>query len=100
MLARMTMSAITTISSMSVNPLTFELRTFERCALPITVLGSIKGGAVALGIHVEHVLAAPRRRVRLVLIRTQPPFVVVRHDSDDSRVGGAAARAGHGTTAA
>src|SRR4030095_14826702 len=81
MLARMTMSDITIISSMSVNPpslarLAATLRR-GRGSLPVTVLRPVPRGAAALRIHVEHVLAAPTRRIRFVLIGPQPPLGIV-----------------------
>src|SRR6266508_5786446 len=71
MLARSTMSDITTISSMSVNP--------RRACLPVTVLRSIEGGAITLRVDVEHVLSAPRCGVGLVLVRAQSPLAAVGH---------------------
>src|SRR6185503_8265935 len=87
--ARMTISAITIISSMRVNPA--RLRTdapAKRRArepthdLPVTVLGAVERSRTALGKHVEHVLPAPRRRVRLVLVRPQAPLHAVGHRVD------------------
>src|SRR5678816_955047 len=81
MLARITMSDITIINSMSVNPGIREPRNLLRGAnhLPVMVFGPIEPGALALRVHVEHVLAAPTRRIRLVLIGAQTPLVVVGH---------------------
>src|ERR1051325_7115283 len=77
-LARMTISAITTISSMRVNPAL--LRTRQRPThLPVTIFGPVEPRAVALRVHVKDVLPAPRRRVRLVLIRAQSPLHAVGH---------------------
>src|SRR4029078_7138251 len=78
MLARITMSDITIISSMSVNPGTRGSGFRTRC-LPVTVLRPIQRGTAALRIHVEHVLPAPTRRIRFVLIGPQPPLGVVGH---------------------
>src|SRR5437762_12761546 len=70
-LASTTMSDITTISSMSVNP--------RRACLPVTVFRSIERGAITLRVDVEHVLPAPRCGVGLVLVRAQSPLVAVDH---------------------
>src|SRR2546423_5453241 len=78
-LARTTISAITTINSMSVKPEDVRHRTI---ALPVTIFGPVESRAAALRVHVKDVLPAPRRRVRLVLIRTQPPLHAVRHRID------------------
>src|SRR5947207_2684771 len=86
-LASVIISAITTITSMSVNP--SNLRTREPAnRLPVTVLRPIQAGATALRIHVKDVLPAPRRRIRLVLIGPQPPFGAAGHriDRDASQV--------------
>src|SRR4029077_4754616 len=58
---------ITTMSSMSVKPRA------ER-NLPVTVLGAVERGALECRVDVEDVLAAPLRRVRLVLVGTKRPL--------------------------
>src|SRR5208337_321230 len=50
--------------------------------LPITVLGPIQGGPIALGINIKNVLAAPAPRVRIILHRAHPPIGCVRHGVD------------------
>src|SRR5258705_2637727 len=79
--ARMTISVITIISSMRVNPSNL-LPDVPRNHLPVTVFGSVERGRAVLRVHVEHVLSAPRRGVRLVLVRPQAPFHAVGHRVD------------------
>src|SRR4051812_20453232 len=73
--ARMTISAITTISSIIVKP------RVER-SLPVTVLGAIERGALEGGVDIEYILAAPPRGVGVVLVGTLSPFGVVGHRVD------------------
>src|SRR5262245_39407222 len=76
----MTISDITTISSIRVNPTadaTLALPFFT--ILPILVFSSVEGGAVERRVDVEHVLPAPACRVRFVLIRPLSPVVLLRH---------------------
>src|SRR5882762_11777399 len=87
--ARMTISAITIISSMRVNPSNprtdapADRRTREPANhLPVTIFGSVERGRAALRVHVEHVVSAPRRGVRLVLVGPQAPFHAVGHRVD------------------
>src|SRR5882762_409841 len=87
--ARMTISAITIISSMRVNPSNprtdapADRRTREPANhLPVTIFGSVERGRAALRVHVEHVVSAPRRGVRLVLVRPEAPFHAVGHRVD------------------
>src|ERR1043165_8120527 len=77
MLARMTISVITIISSISVKP-----RRRDRPALPVMGFRPVKTGAVALRVHVEDVLPTPPRRIGFVLIGPQAPFVRVGHRID------------------
>src|SRR5262245_38255798 len=71
--ARMLMSASTISSSINVKP---------RAGLPVTVLRSIERLAVERRVDVEHVLPAPPRRIRLVLVRAQAPLGAARHRID------------------
>src|SRR5262245_54678228 len=70
-LARMTTSASTTIISMMVKP-----------RLPVLVLRSIEPGPVRRRVDVEHILPAPRGRIGVVLVRSQPPFGRLHHRID------------------
>src|SRR5262245_47781384 len=73
--AKVTRIDITTISSTSVKP---------RCPrrLPVTVFRPVESGPVERRVHVEHVLAAPPRRVRIVLIGAKTPIHALRHGID------------------
>src|SRR5215471_3008028 len=87
MLASTTISDITTITSMRVNPRALNriTRNPDRptiALLPVSVLCAIQPGALALRKHVEHVLATPRCGVRFVLIRTKTPVGAVGHRVD------------------
>src|SRR5262247_1495930 len=86
------MRDITIISSMSVKPGIRDssldrLGTpcgsrragFGTRRLPVTVFRPVQRSAAAFRIHVEHVLPAPTRRVRFVLIGAQPPLRIVGH---------------------
>src|SRR4029453_10437455 len=46
---------------------------------PVLVLRSVEGRSLEGGVHIEHVLTAPARRIGLVLIGTQSPPVSVGH---------------------
>src|SRR6187551_605528 len=70
-LARITISASTTISSMIVKP-----------RLPVLVLRPIEPSSVGSGVHVEHVLPAPGGRVGFVLVRPETPFGGAGHRVD------------------
>src|SRR6266550_2791870 len=70
-----TMSDITTISSMIVNPAADR-------NLPVTIFRPIQRGAIKRGAHVEDVLATPMCGVRIVLVRTQCPLGAFRHRID------------------
>src|SRR5688500_9439201 len=62
-LARITTSASTTINSMMVNP-----------RLPVLVFRPIEACSIRGRVDVEYVLAAPRRGIRVVLVRSHPPL--------------------------
>src|SRR3979411_268895 len=69
--ARITMSEITTRSSIIVKP--------RSRALPVLIFGSIERLAIEGCVNVEDVLAAPMRRGGLVLIRAHAPLGGARH---------------------
>src|SRR5215203_1917025 len=73
--ARMTISVITTNSSIMVKP------RVDR-NLPVTVLGAIERGTLERGVDIEYILPAPPRGVGVVLVGTLPPFGVVGHRVD------------------
>src|SRR5437868_15265505 len=77
--ARMTMIVITIASSIIVKPRSAVRR--WRIS-PVLELRSVERGAVVGGVDVEDVLAAPARRVGLVLIRPAPPRRRMRHRID------------------
>src|SRR5215213_5260718 len=70
--ARMMISVITMSSSIIVKPLR---RRSLATLIPIAVFRAIESRTLVLGIHVVHVLAAPRRGVRFVLVGAQAPIV-------------------------
>src|SRR5712671_5651092 len=70
-----TMSDITTISSMIVNPAADR-------NLPVTIFRPIQRGAGKRGAHVEDVLATPMGGVLIVLVRSQCPLGAFRHRID------------------
>src|SRR5262245_27068089 len=75
-------SVRTTRSSMRVKP-----RSFISPNSPFPVFRAIQRLAIERRVDVEHVLAAPARRIGLVLVRAHAPFVAPRH-----RIGGNAAQ--------
>src|SRR5215218_9889215 len=70
-LARMTISASTTIISMMVKP-----------RLPVLVLRPIERSPARRRVDVKHILPAPGGRVRIVLVRPQAPFSRLHHRID------------------
>src|SRR5688572_13880426 len=70
-LARITISASTTINSMMVKP-----------RLPVLILRAIERRSSRRRVHVEHILATPRRRIRVVLIRSLAPLRRLGHRVD------------------
>src|SRR6185436_21085409 len=70
-LARVTISASTTINSMIVKP-----------RLPVLVLRPIKRCPVRRRVDVEHILPTPGGRVGVVLVRPQAPFGGLDHRID------------------
>src|SRR5580692_8758470 len=98
MVARITIIIITIINSMIVNPrfarrlrliselecpsLTIDLPNPAESSLPVRILRSVKRRARGLAVNIEHVLAPPGRRVRIVLHRAQTPVVVSSHGID------------------
>src|SRR5215467_74617 len=46
----------------------------KRFVLPISIFCPVERGAGALRVNVPHVIASPRSRRRLVLVRSQSPF--------------------------
>src|SRR3989338_10799162 len=82
MLARTTMSDITIISSMSVNPEGSDPEARRSIVLPVPILRPIECRALVPGVHVEDVLGAPCRGRRRVLIGPQAPLRRARHRVD------------------
>src|SRR5688572_9350886 len=83
--ARIMISAITTISSMSVQPPSLSRRRAWRMTsadmgtyLPVLVLRAVERRAFRLGVDVEHVLPAPHLAVRLILVRPLAPVGRIR----------------------
>src|SRR5687767_2453191 len=73
MATRMPIMATTVMSSSSVKPASPARR------LPITVFRPVQALALALGIDVVHVAAAPGVAVRVVLVAAQPPHRALGH---------------------
>src|SRR5579863_7350512 len=48
-----------------------------RVFLPVFVFCAVKPGAFGLGVHVEHVLAAPRIGIRIILHGAEAPFLAL-----------------------
>src|SRR6185295_4436257 len=85
--ARMTMSAMTIIISIRVNPDIRDGRAGVACSssiyqLPVPVLRAVERLPFALAVHVEDVLPAPARRIGLVLVGAHPPLRLPRHRID------------------
>src|SRR5262245_21816970 len=74
------MIAITMTSSMRVQPPSG--RRARRAQLPIDIFRSVEGDAAALGVDIVDVLAAPARRVRIVLIGAHAPLLAARQRID------------------
>src|SRR5262245_16887892 len=72
MVAKMAMSVITIITSSRVKPR----------LLPLTVSGSIARRPLGCRVYIENVLATPRSRLRIVLVRALTPFRGFRHGID------------------
>src|SRR5262245_7833606 len=75
--ARTTISVITTSSSIIVKPLALVTE-----GLPVFVFRSIERCTAGSRVDVENVLAAPLRRVGLVLVRAHAPLGAARHRID------------------
>src|SRR5262245_52166763 len=79
------MMTITIISSMSVKPLLRRTRAPKKifCIdLPVLVLRTVEPSSIARGVNLEHVLTAPRGRVRAVLVRALAPLAALGHRVD------------------
>src|SRR5438132_1411078 len=80
--ASTTISDTTISTSISVKPPEAWSPKPEACLLPVTVFGPVEPLAVVFGKDVEHVLAAPRFRVRLVARRPHAPIGGMRRRVD------------------